>query len=425
VKKLLAVTLFSGLLTLLRMVSGFLVSKVVAIYAGPSGIAMLGQVQSVVAAMNGIVAAPVGNGIVRYTAENHEGGFDECAPWWRASLRWMLGIIVIIIPIAFVYSRKLASWTLGDANYSWLIIIAAISLPLAGANTLVASVINGQQLYRRFIGLGMVSVIGATALTVLLIHQYGRDGALLSAALSAAIAGTVMIIGVLREPWFRIRYWMGRVEKEKLRMIGGYVAMAVCSATCASLGVILVRNVIVANVGWEKTGYWQAVFKISEVYLGVVTMALSTYYLPRLSRLQGKDIRGEILSTAKVVMPMVTILALCIYLLRDFVIGLLFTQQFSPAKDLFAIQLVGDVIKMASWICAYPMLSRGSTTLFVSTEIIFSGTFVALAWVMVRFFGVQGATIAFTLNYAVYLVVVIFYLPRSTSVSSASHTTVH
>jgi O-antigen/teichoic acid export membrane protein len=422
VKKLLTVTLFSGLLTMLRMVSGFLVSKVVAIYAGPSGIAMLGQVQSVVAALNGIVAAPVGNGVVRYTAENQEAGFEACAPWWRASLLWMLGIVAIIIPITFIYSSDLALWTLGNANYSWLIIVAAVGLPLAGANTLFASVINGQQLYRRFVGLGMVSVIGSTALTIFLIHEYGRNGALLSAALSAAITGIVMVIGVLREPWLRVGYWWGRVEKKKLSQIGGYVAMAVCSATCASLGVILVRNVIVTKVGWEQTGYWQAVFKISEVYLGVVTMALSTYYLPRLSELQGQDIRAEILATAKVVMPVVAALALCIYLLRNFVIELLFTQQFSPAKDLFAIQLIGDVIKMASWICAYPMLSRGATVPFISTEIIFSGTFVALTWILVPIFGVQGATIAFTLNYVVYLFVVIFYL-LSSSADSSSQTT--
>ncbi len=412
-KKLLTVTLFSGLLTLLRMVSGFVISKVVAIHAGPSGIAMLGQVQSIVAALNGVAAAPVGNGVVRFTAEHREAGFDACAPWWRASLQWLFGMVCLLIPVTMLFSKQLATWTMADPSYAWLLVVVALTLPMAGANTLFASVINGQQLYRRFIGLGIISVVISTALTLVLIYAYGRDGALLSAAISAGVAGVIMGLGVMREPWFRLRFWWGRTDRQHLRQIGGYVAMAVCSASCAALSVILVRNILVSSLGWEQTGHWQAVFKISEIYLGVLTVALSTYYLPRLSGLRDAgDIRKEILHTARVVMPIVSLLALGIYLLRDVAISLLFTQQFAPARDLFAVQLIGDVVKMLSWLFAYPMLSRGATGLFIFSEILFSATFVGLSFVFVNAIGVQGATLAFALNYLAYFIFVVLYLPK-------------
>lgn len=385
---------------------------------------MLGQIQSVVAALNGVATAPVGNGVVRFTAEHQKAGFDACAPWWRASLQWLLAIILVLIPLSWIFSDKIALWTLGSADHGWLIVVAAAGLPLAGASTLIASVINGQQLYRRYIALGMISVVGSTGITIFLVQQYGRDGALLAATLSAAVAGLVMIAGVIREPWFRLRYWFGRADMQRLRLIGGYVSMGICSAVCASVSVVLVRNILAAKLGWGDTGLWQAVFKISEIYLGVITMALSTYYLPRLSQLdRGEDIRSEILATAKVVLPIVATLAIGIYVLRDLALRLLFTEQFAPARDLFAVQLIGDVIKIGSWLCAYPMLSRGATRLFVGTEIAFSATFVALTWLLVGEFGLQGATIAFTLNYLIYLFVVIFLLPSSRSLAPARQTT--
>lgn len=68
------------------MAMGFVIAKVVAVYTGPTGMAMLGQVQSMVSSLNGIINAPVGNGIVRYTAEQKEQGFEACAPWWRAAV---------------------------------------------------------------------------------------------------------------------------------------------------------------------------------------------------------------------------------------------------------------------------------------------------------------------------------------------------
>ena len=84
-KKLLSVTFFTGLLTLTRMLSGFIIAKVVAIYIGPSGMAMLGQLQTVITVLNGISTSPAGNGVVRYTAKYYKNGYDDCVPWWRAS----------------------------------------------------------------------------------------------------------------------------------------------------------------------------------------------------------------------------------------------------------------------------------------------------------------------------------------------------
>ena len=46
--KIISVTAFTALLTFFKMLSGFAIAKVVAIYTGPTGMAMLGQVQSVI-----------------------------------------------------------------------------------------------------------------------------------------------------------------------------------------------------------------------------------------------------------------------------------------------------------------------------------------------------------------------------------------
>lgn len=102
-RKLLSVTFFSGLLTLAKMGSGFVIAKIVAIYTGPSGMAMLGQIQSIVTSFNGIVNAPVGSGIVRYTAEFEKEGVEGCAPWWKASLWWLAIILSILMPIGFFF----------------------------------------------------------------------------------------------------------------------------------------------------------------------------------------------------------------------------------------------------------------------------------------------------------------------------------
>lgn len=412
-KKFLAVTFWSGVLTLARMASGLLIAKAVAVYTGPVGVAMLGQVQSLVGVLVGVVASPGGNGLVRYSAQNRHKGFDACAPWWSASLKWSLLLLAPVTVLAAITSVPVSVFLFETGDYAWAIWIVCVGLPFAAANTFVNSILNGLEDYRRYVALGLVSVVASTIVLLTLIWRARLDGALAAAAATSAVSGAIMLVGAFGQPWFKLTHWCHRVRREHIKGIGGYVAMAVTTAITGPLSMMAVRRILVSEVGWIEAGQWQAVYKISEVYLGVITVALSTYFLPRLSALVGYEaIRSEVLAAARVVIPAALILALGIYTFRDVAIALLFSSEFSSARDLFAIQLVGDVIKILSWLYAFPMISRGATRWFIGTELAFSLSFPALVYALVGMFGTEGAVMSYALNYLVYLIVVAVNLKR-------------
>lgn len=412
-KKLLSVTLFTGLLTLVRMAAGFFIAKVVAVYTGPTGMGMLGQVQSMITAMNGVVTSPVGNGVVRFTAQNHNDGFDACAPWWRAALRWALCLFLLIAPASIIFSKSISLYLFSETEYYWLVIISCVVLPFSIVNTFAISIINGQQLYKRYVAAGMVSVIISTAVMIILIANWNLRGALLAAALNLSISGLVMLIISIKQPWLKLKYFFGRVEKENTKSILSYVLMSLTSALVMPLALVFIRNIMVDQLGWEQTGLWQAVWKISEAYLAIITLALSAYYLPKLSSLTSlPEIKKEIKTTALVIMPLVCLMAFGIYLLRDVAITVLFTEKFREARDIFAIQLIGDVLKILSWLYAFPMLAKGAAKWFISSEIFFSLSFVILSYFFIIHFGIQGASIGFACNYLLYFIFVFFNLKR-------------
>jgi PST family polysaccharide transporter len=412
-KRLLKVTSFTALLTLLKMAIGFVISKVVAIHTGPSGMAMLGQLQGIALVLMGITNSPVGAGIVRYTAEYSSQGLGACAPWWKASLQWSMALLFIVIPCGYFFSDALSIWLFDDPDYAWLIAVIVFTLPFASCGALINSVLNGLQQYRRFIVLGMISALLSGVIMITLIIQRNLNGALLAASLQAGLIGIVMLIGCIRQPWFKLRFWWGKTEQKNKKLIGGYVLMALTTAITVPVSLIIVRNILVTHVGWEQAGLWQSVWRISEVYLGVITMALGTYYLPKLSSLVGVEaIQREISKTAKVALPIVIFLALLVYFMRDIAISLLFTAEFSEARNLFAIQLIGDVLKIAAWLYAYPMISRGATTWYITTEISFSILFVLFAWVFIQEYGTQGANIAYLISYILYFLVMFFNVKR-------------
>lgn len=395
-------------MTLLRIGSGLIVAKTVAIYTGPTGIAMLGQVQSFFVALNGITTAALGNGLVRYTAENHHFGFEACKVWWRAAIKWTLFFYLIVSITSFIFSSKMAYWVFGDSRYAWLITVSAILLPFSIANVLVTSVLNGQNNYRSLFYLGFLSLTTATIFMVFVISMGGIIKAMFAAAMFPVVCGLVLLVGVCKKPWFKISLWWGEVNIESMRLIGNYVLMALVSALAGSISILVVRKILIDQVGWETAGYWQAVWKISEVYLGVLTVALSTYFLPRLSLLSDEDeILKEVVDTVKIFMPIVLLLTFLVYQLRDIGISLIFTKDFGPARDLFFIQLVGDAVKILSWIYAYPMISRGAIKWYCFTEVGFSLLFIFASYFFIKTYGVQGANIAYLVNYLIYLLFVV------------------
>lgn len=402
-KALLSVTFFTALLTFVRMAAGFLIAKVIALYAGPTGIAMLGQLQSIVAGLSGVANSAAGTGVVKYTAEHNLKGFEYCSPWWRASLQWIIILCSIIAPIAILISPILSRWLFNSNDFYWLIIVTAVLLPISAFGTLVTSIINGLEKYRRYVVLGMISSIVSSFIMVIMIIKANIFGALIATSFQNALIALIMILGVSKEKWFKLCYFWGKVDFIFRKDIGRYILMSATAAITMPIALVCIRNILVFYVGWEQAGYWQAVWKISEAYLAIITIALSTYYLPQLSKLSSfNEIKKEAQRTALVLIPIVIILSFLVYLLRDIIIYVLFTKEFATARDLFSVQLIGDVLKIFAWIFAYPMISRGAIKWYVISEITFAVFFVLLSWLFICLFGLQGANIGYTVNYMFY-----------------------
>ncbi|EHH0795224.1 O-antigen translocase [Vibrio vulnificus] len=412
-KRLLKVTAMTGLLTLIKMAIGFVIAKVVAVYTGPTGMAMLGQVQSMVGSLNGIINAPVGSGVVRFTAEFKDNGLVSCTPWWRASLQWVLAISLVVIPLGLLLADNIAVWLFQDSQLAWVVVATVCVLPLSAIGTLCNSVINGQQLYRRYVGLGMISALASGCIMLGMIAMYSIQGALFAAAVQSALIGLIMLTANFRQPWLKLSYWWGNTDSKARKAIGGYMLMAITTAITAPISIVLLRTILISEVGWDYAGYWQAVWKISEVYLGVITMALGTYYLPKLSTINSvNEIVKEINKTTITILPIVIFLAVSVYIFRDFVISILFTEEFYGARELFSIQLTGDVVKIASWLYAYPMLSRGAVKWFVGSEVIFSILLVVLSYFFIGELGLKGAPLAYLVNYILYFIFVYLNVKR-------------
>ncbi len=243
-------------------------------------------------------------------------------------------------------------------------------------------------------------------ITGILAVKFHLYGALVALSIYQSVAFLVTLFLCYKANWFKFSYLFGKIDKVIAKKFAAFALMALVSALCVPLSQIVIRSYLTHEFGLNYAGYWEAMVRLSAAYLMLVTTTLSVYYLPRLSELSNiQDIKKEVYLGYKFIFPLAVVGGLLVYGLRDWVIELLFSPSFLPMRDLFLWQMIGDTLKIGSWILAYLMLSKAMTKLFITIEIIFSLSLIILTYISTHIFGFEGVSIAYLVNYAMYWIV--------------------
>lgn len=399
-------SLLNGIAVGVKLASALVLNKILAVYVGPAGYAIIGQFQNVVSILVSLAGGLVATGVTKSTAQH----FDDEAKQhkiWQTAIRFSLVASLLAGLVLLAVSGRLSEWLLHRTDMSSIFIWLALALPAMAANNLLLAIVNGKKEVGIYIAANITGSFVSLLLIGLLAYNFGLFGALLAFTISPAIVLLSTAAIVARRAWFRPHFLWGTMDPPSTRELSGFAIMGITSAFVVPVSYMLIRDHLASSLGLPAAGFWQASWKVSEMYLMLVTTTLSVYYLPRLAEIRtAPELKSEIIKVYRFVMPVVVIGALTIYLLRDFIISTLFTEDFHPMRDLFAWQLTGDVVKIGSWVLAYIMLGRSMVRVFVITELSFSLSFVLLSWWLIDLFGLSGVAMAYTTNYLLYWVVV-------------------
>ena len=400
-------SILSFIATAIKMLAGLVINKAIAILIGPGGLAMIGQFQNFYMLTTTIAQGGINSGVTKYTAE-YVNDDDEKIKLWSASLRITLFFSCVVAIFLIVGASHLSGLIFDEVKYSYIFKILGCTIILFSLNQLLLSVINGLKEIRTFIKINITQSVYGLVFTTTLIYFFGIDGALVALVTNQSVIFLIVIWYLRQHPQISWKKFRQEFENEQIKKLILYSLMSLVSAFCLPVSQIIIRDYVAKTFSWDYAGYWQAMIYISNTYLLVVTTALSIYYLPRLSEINNKqELRCELLSGYKVILPVVSIMALAIYLLREYIMLILFSGNFNPMLELFKWQMIGDVIKIISWLVAYIMLAKAMTKEFIITEILFAISFCILSIAAVEFLGFKGLSYAFALNYLIYLIVVI------------------
>lgn len=405
---LIKASLLSAVSTIIKIISGFIINKVVAIYIGPSGLALIGQFQNFIGLILNISGNALSTAITKYTAQYHD---DERKKYrlWSASFKIVFPISVLVSILILIFSNELSNYLFQSEKFAYILEVFAITIPIFLMNTLFMAILNGHRDIKKYIILNIISSIVSLVFVSLLVIYFALDGALLAYVLGQSIVLIVTLIYIKKESWLKIENFKYSFQSDEVKKLFGFAVITFTSVSASSIMMLVVRDYLTQNFSAESAGYWQGIWSLSQVSLSLITMSLATYLLPTLSGLKdSKQISIELQKAYKLMIPVAIGISVFAYFLREPIILILFTEKFMPMEELFAWQFVGNVIKVAAWLLGYLVVAKAMVKTVVVTEVIFAISFIVFTILLTDSYGLIGVTQAYTVNSFLHLITMIF-----------------
>lgn len=406
-------TSLNSINVLLKILTGLATSKILAIFIGPSGMAIAGNFKNFMTSVESIATLGFQNGIVKYIVEskNDETQFKKVFSTVFISL---LVVSVLLSIVLFGFASYWSSTVLDNTpQYQNAFKVLALVLPWYATTAFLIVVLNGLGKYRWVIYTNIIGNIIGLLFCLGAVWYFKTMGALLSIIIPPALLFFVVFYYLNREIRFFEVILSKTFDVQVLRNLSSYSLMALVSSVVGSWVILAIRKHTIVVLGLEKAGYWEAMSRISNYYLLFISTILAVYFFPKLAFATTKKATKNVFwSYYKGIMPLFLAGLFVLFLLRFWVIQLIFTKDFYPVADLFLWQLLGDVFKAASLILGYQFFAKKLTAAFIATELFSLSMMYGFSYFLITVFDIQGVVMGYALAYFIYWLTLVIYFRK-------------
>ncbi|WP_329806560.1 O-antigen translocase [Flavobacterium facile] len=405
------ITSLNSVHILLKLVFGFITSKALAIFVGANGMAYVGNFRAFLNVVENFSLLGIQNAIVKYVAEyQHDKSKLKSV---LATFGLLLLASSIVISLVLIFGANYLSKQIFHHSeiYSFVFYVLAILFPLYVFSTFCISVVNGFQEYKKVIYIQIISSSIALGFSVFLIYYYDTFGALISLVLAPVFVFFVSLFYLRNLISFSDVFSITSFDFSVVKNLSEYVLMALISGVIGSFVLLEIRTDVIEITGLKNAGIYEGLQRISSYYLLFISSIMAIYFYPKLAE-SNSNMKVIILNYFKTILPVFAIGLVLIYVLRIFIIQVLFSTEFETMESLFLWQLVGDLLKASSLIFGTILIATKQTKAFIITEIVSLFIMYYSSNWMLHVNGINGIVIAHTFTYFMYLLVLVIYFRK-------------
>ena len=398
-------------------VLGFISNKVVAVFLGPSGMAILGNFRNLGAMLKSVATLGISTSLVKLVAENKENK-TALSELYATFLSVFIIISSFLAIGVFFFAEAIGQLLFHSNQWTIPIRIVGLSLPLVLLTTFWLAIYNGLEQFKTIVLVQLVSSVLVFIVTISLIYCHSIDGAIWAIALSELLMVLVTFVFVVKDKrffQFKLRFL---IKKDYLIAIQKFSAMALLTAIIAPLTLLLIRNAITTNYSLVEAGYWEATTKLSSFYMLFFTSGLSLYYMPKLASLSTDEaFKQEVKVYFSSFVPLFLVMLLVLFFAKEWILKWVFTHEFLKLQSVLIWQFLGDFFKILTLAFGYQILVKARLKVYFFLEITFNLSYLLLSFFWIKTQGYEGAIQAYCCASALgfILVLIVFrklFLPK-------------
>lgn len=406
--------------TLVSILGGFVRQKAAAVIVGASGVGLIGLFQSFVLTIATLAGLGLSNAGTRQIAGAAAKGDATALAAARRALFWgTLALAGIAGGGVWLARAPIASHLLGEASLAdevgWLSF--AVAATVIGASQV--SLLTGLRRIGAVARVTIISTIASVVASVGALLLLGGEGLVIFVLAMPLCALGVGLVYASRLP----RTGSTATSLLELRREWGVMVplgLAMMAGSLVGMAAQLVLRIIVNSQGGAvELGLYHASATLAVTYLGLVLTAMGVDYYPRLTGVIGDPARanGLVNDQSEVALLLAGPALLLMMGMAPWIFHILYAAEFMDAAPLLRWQLLGDIVKVASWPIGFLLLAAGRGGVYLLTELVASTVLLLVAWAIVPVVGLIGAGVAVLVAYLAYLPTVYWLARRHTAFS--------
>jgi O-antigen/teichoic acid export membrane protein len=367
----------TGASSVINMLIGIVKVKVLAIMLGPVGIGLMGLYMNIMSIAATIAACGMGSIGVRQVAAVADEA--ETLSIVRRAL-WLGSLILGVggMAILWLMRESVALLVFGDDSHvgdvGWLG-LGLLFTVIAGSQT---AVLQGLRRIGDLAKITIISGLIGALLGILAAYFLGTNGVVWFVVAAPATTFLAASYYAARLPRPQAACDLSAIRRQWLVILKLGIPIMLAGLLMLATPLV-VRTFVISELGLDASGFFQAAWIISFTYVGFVLNAMAMDYFPRLTAAIGDGQRAGKLVNEQTEMGLLlagpALLAMITF--APWVINLLYDKSFSPAAQLLSWQVLGDILKVASWPMSYIFLAAGRSRIYIGTQIIWSGAYLA------------------------------------------------
>lgn len=393
---------------LLTLLIGMLRTKVLALLLGPAGFGLMGTFSAIVDLVVSLAGLGLGRSGVRQIAEAAGSGDATRIATTVAVLRRAAAVLGVLGALALAaLAVPVSVLSFGDAGQAAALVLLAAAVFCKVVSECQMALLQGLRRIADFARIGVLGALLGTLLAVPLVWWLREHGVALS--LVCTTAATLLL------SWWVSRRAcppQGPLERAALRretvgllrlglafMVSGLLMMGTA---------YVVRVILLRYQGMEAAGLFHAAWTLGGLYVGLVLQAMGADFYPRLVAAAQDDAHCNRLVDEQTQVSMLLAGAgvVATLVLAPLLLSLLYSGGFAAGAGALRWICLGMALRVLTWPAGYIIIAKGDQRLFILVELAWTVVNLALSWLLVQRWGIEGAGIAFFLSYVVHAAIV-------------------